>query len=1492
MAEVKNAFIKSKMNKDLDDRLIPSGEYREGFNIQVSKSESQDVGALENVLGNSLEVNFSTLAGLSDGALSAIGVYAHTTTNTVFVFLTDYTESSGTNYTYSSSANNFIYSYNTYTRTATKLVQGAFLNFSTKSPIYGINLMENLLFWTDNRNQPRKINIELANGGSFYTTEDQISVAKYNPYRCIDLYTYKSPVYTPPLPSTPYWQTTMVDATSKNLPDNSDNPDYDETYPGDPDYLEDKFVRFSYRFKFVDGEMSILAPFTQVAYIPKQDGYFLDKSNPALGNGNSSDENEAYRSTVVNFMENKVNRVELQIPLPTAGNQLYDTYHVTEIEILYKESDGLAVKVLDTITRDQFEYQADESTPQTEPLYQYDYQSRKPIKTLPEAELIRVYDKVPVRAFGQEVIGNRIVYSNFQNKHTPPEFMDYEVGVTPKSNFYGPPVPSGGGNTINEAEWKTSIIEYPEHTLKQNRNYQVGFVLSDRFGRSSTTILSSIKSSTVTANNIPFAGSTFYHPYYTAATMAGTGVYPSVNNWPGDSIKILLNAAISDSPANLQSGWPGLYNGDPTSSSYNPLGWYSYKVVVKQTEQDYYNVYLPGIIDGYPNDPNDPPTIEVGQTAFITLLNDNINKVPRDLSEVGPEQKTFRSSVNLYGRVTPNNAAPPTHNIPFYPTVKGVPVADFVSTIGDQDTVFNLTPPATINDVYQSETNPLQARLTQGQYPDVAIGSIPDTTTTNYPFFLGVYETSPTTSAIDIFWETSTSGLISDLNQAIGTTAIPVGFAQFNFSQTEATLIGTTVTGDFYPLADTGLGTAPLADTEINIWNAKDGAGNDRTSDWTLVTNTGGQFVTYNLKTTKILYYGPNASVNQSFTFTFHVVDKTDPSNPVTNIMSIPNVNLGNVAPTITHPASSPATITVDAGTTTIDTLTAVNGCADTSKENLDLTWSIVTQNPANTFSISSDGVLTQPSGNLSGNASVTVKVEDAGGLSDQVIYGSTAVDVPGVIAGKDTINPDFGETSNTTINKSGIASVGFFWSSNYNNCVRTTPNPTFLGSSYSSGDSRVAYPSLTLPLNIGTGGYEDKVVTGNPPFNDGATQCYGAFGINDTPSWYNSNYNAKAFGASSNPSGLTSGTAFIKVDFQWKAWPWALFNSTTPNSNFPFPANYDSNYINPYVAWQAFLQYRDPNGANYPNNWQTAIDVEGNPIKFGSSIVSDYTINNATAWQGISTTNGDFGKTGVLNVSNAGYSAFQAQLGNPSDITSIKIRQPNLNDNPNPQTAPALGGESSIIGVFGKDQGYNNASYFGDYRLIIRYPASLSNFGKVIPSTTNCGDKMFLGNPGSIAYLNQNVTVKLSFGDFYYPAAGLYKGAFLHGNRVETDVSSYGYLVSTTGNASQSTAAGLTPSKQVYAREWAMKYVTQFYENPELTTKWNGGSGNYHSYSPSGAGELCAIAGTQNASSISGSYSNSVKNQSNQKRRWTAKFNSSGLKTQGTAKPNTITGT
>jgi len=52
MPEIKNTFLKSKMNKDLDARLLGADEYRDGKNIAVSRSESDDVGALENILGN------------------------------------------------------------------------------------------------------------------------------------------------------------------------------------------------------------------------------------------------------------------------------------------------------------------------------------------------------------------------------------------------------------------------------------------------------------------------------------------------------------------------------------------------------------------------------------------------------------------------------------------------------------------------------------------------------------------------------------------------------------------------------------------------------------------------------------------------------------------------------------------------------------------------------------------------------------------------------------------------------------------------------------------------------------------------------------------------------------------------------------------------------------------------------------------------------------------------------------------------------------------------------------------------------------------------------------------------------------------------------------------------------------------------------------------------------------------------------------------------
>jgi hypothetical protein len=46
MAKVLNTFLKSKMNKDLDARIIPGGEYRNAVNVQISRSEGESVGSV------------------------------------------------------------------------------------------------------------------------------------------------------------------------------------------------------------------------------------------------------------------------------------------------------------------------------------------------------------------------------------------------------------------------------------------------------------------------------------------------------------------------------------------------------------------------------------------------------------------------------------------------------------------------------------------------------------------------------------------------------------------------------------------------------------------------------------------------------------------------------------------------------------------------------------------------------------------------------------------------------------------------------------------------------------------------------------------------------------------------------------------------------------------------------------------------------------------------------------------------------------------------------------------------------------------------------------------------------------------------------------------------------------------------------------------------------------------------------------------------------
>jgi len=82
MAESKRTFQRPGINRDLDDRLLPDGMYRDGLNINVGRSEGDDVGALENTKGNEL------IAGQEDVFGTTIGTVVDPANDKLYWFTT------------------------------------------------------------------------------------------------------------------------------------------------------------------------------------------------------------------------------------------------------------------------------------------------------------------------------------------------------------------------------------------------------------------------------------------------------------------------------------------------------------------------------------------------------------------------------------------------------------------------------------------------------------------------------------------------------------------------------------------------------------------------------------------------------------------------------------------------------------------------------------------------------------------------------------------------------------------------------------------------------------------------------------------------------------------------------------------------------------------------------------------------------------------------------------------------------------------------------------------------------------------------------------------------------------------------------------------------------------------------------------------------------------------------------------------------------------
>jgi len=83
MPELKRNFTKGRMNKDLDERMVPNGEYRDALNVEVATSEAANVGTVQTLKGNTaLTAKFSPTA-------SCVGTIADEKNNKIYWFVSD-----------------------------------------------------------------------------------------------------------------------------------------------------------------------------------------------------------------------------------------------------------------------------------------------------------------------------------------------------------------------------------------------------------------------------------------------------------------------------------------------------------------------------------------------------------------------------------------------------------------------------------------------------------------------------------------------------------------------------------------------------------------------------------------------------------------------------------------------------------------------------------------------------------------------------------------------------------------------------------------------------------------------------------------------------------------------------------------------------------------------------------------------------------------------------------------------------------------------------------------------------------------------------------------------------------------------------------------------------------------------------------------------------------------------------------------------------------
>jgi len=368
MPKISKNFIKGRMNKGVDERLVPQGEYVDALNVRLGSTEGTEIGAVENSKGNEELVSLQFKGVSLSAQARCIGAFEDGQNETMYWFVNDPNNNSS-----ATGKVDMLVSYNTRTFVLVyHLISTSILNFDKKFLVTGVNKIGDLLFFTDNLNPPRKINVTRTYLSPDNADVDQLTEQDINV------------ILAPPLNA----------------------PQIDQyQIGGGENFMEEILISFAYRWQYEDGEYSALSPFSQYAFTPGPFDFDYSTYNQE-------------------GMKNIFNTVD--ITFDTGGR------NVKDLDVCFKFSTSQTINVIERFNKVNEGWL--DNTQQT-----LTFTNKKIFTTLPEAQLLRLYDNVPLKAQAQTIMGNRLMYGNYidgfdiVDENGAPIYLDYDLELISES---------------------------------------------------------------------------------------------------------------------------------------------------------------------------------------------------------------------------------------------------------------------------------------------------------------------------------------------------------------------------------------------------------------------------------------------------------------------------------------------------------------------------------------------------------------------------------------------------------------------------------------------------------------------------------------------------------------------------------------------------------------------------------------------------------------------------------------------------------------------------------------------------------------------------------------------------------------------------------------------------------------------------------------------------------------------------------------------------